>query len=121
AVSHLRRGQHQRRFFPEQVARGVHAVDSEVEHRATTQIGTSTNIVRSDDVAEDRIEDTRVADLSRLYELDSFEVRLLEVQAIRDHQLDLRAPARVGHFLSVGYVGRQRLFAQHMRTGGSRA
>ena len=70
---------------------------------------------------ERRVEELRLADASPAHQVDHRQVQLVEVQPIRDHQLDAADRARLDHLLALGHGDRHRLLAQHVDAGVGRS
>ena len=69
---------------------------------------------------ERRVEELRRADAAAAHEIDHLQVDLLEVQPIRDHQLDPLLAARVDHALAFIDRHRHRFLTQHVDAGPRR-
>jgi hypothetical protein len=105
----------------EQVARGVDAVDPDVVECSATELPLEADVVGILHLhREVGAEDPRLSDRSLLDEVDRGQVGALEVQPVRDHQLDLVLLGDVDHRLALGRRRRHRFLAQDVdaRIGG---
>src|SRR5437867_4719396 len=99
------------------VTRRVYAVDSDIVERSPSQILLKADVSLFDLHREHRVEDSKVAQLSRLSQLDCFQVRFLKVKAIGDHQLHIVLTSRADHVFTFRFGNRHRLLAKHVNAG----
>jgi hypothetical protein len=96
------------------VARGVDAVNAEIQERTAALFGLSANVSWPHHVRESRFEQLHLAEPAVAGELEGLERRLLEVQPVSDHQLDASRLAGAVHLFALGDAGGERLFTEHV-------
>ena len=94
-----------------EVARGIDAVDPDVVERATTERALRTNVAGANRHRKRRIEELERSELPASRDVDGRKVEPLEMEPVRDHQLDLRFATRGDHLSTFLNRDRHRFFA----------
>src|SRR5947208_15743684 len=74
-------------FIAEKVTRCVDTIDTDVEKSTAAQIFSRADVAFFDLETEQRSEITKVAEVAGLRHLNGMQIRIIEVEPIRDHQL----------------------------------
>src|SRR3954471_1893220 len=109
------------RLGAEQIADRVDAVDPDIVERASAQLArVEPDVPILHGHGEHRIEETGLTQLPALNDVDRLEVRLLEMQPVGDHELDVVLFGGPNHGPAILFRDRHGLLAEHMDAGPRR-
>jgi hypothetical protein len=112
---------HLSRLRREHIARGIDAIDADVPLGAAAELAVEADVSGLDLHRELRIEPARIAYLPAPHDIGDLEIRALEVQAIRRHELHAVLLAGFDHAPALARARRERLLAEHVQSRARRA